>query len=116
MKNYGLSSAIVTDFSCTLDLLNLAYHPEHVPFSHIVGSNLCPGESLKFPINARDLPNDVTNMEIKIKYKSQSNSYTEHTVINFAPHLDMLHVRANTENEHLKEISFALQDIAEKML
>lgn len=116
MKNYGSSSAIITDFSCTYDLSQLAYDGKSVPFAHIVGSNLCPGESLQFPINARDLPDDVTKMDIKITYKSGSNMYTENTVINFASHFDMLHLRANTKEQHLKEISFALQDIAEKML
>lgn len=116
MKNYGASSAVITDFSCSLDLSTCAYDSGYVPYSHVVGSNLCPGESLRFPILVTNLKKDIEPATVNISYKSQSKTYTEKLNINFSLQFDMLHVRANTKDQHLKEISFALQDIAEKML
>lgn len=116
MKNYGTSSAVITNFSCSYDLSHLAIDKEYVPFSHIVGSTLCPGESLLFPIDATCITEDMNSLNIQITYKTVQNTYIENSVINFAAHFDIAHLRANSKDNHLQEISFALQDIAEKML
>ena len=49
-------------------------------------------------------------------YHEMAKVYSETISLNFAANLDIVHMRANTKDQHMKEISFALQDIAEKML
>ncbi len=116
IKNFGSSSAEVTQFDCDFDLSRVAYDKEIVPFSHIIGTSLCPNESIKFPINVKCFKNDVELVRINMSYHSSEKDYRETVELNFAAHFDVLHLRANTEDQHLKEISFALQDISEKML
>lgn len=116
MKNFGQSSAIITNFSSSVDLSAVSYDKEYVPFSHIVGSQICPGESMQYPISVTNLPKNINPIVISLEYKSQSKTYTEIIPINLAANFDTLHLRANTRDQHVKEISFALQDIAEKML
>lgn len=116
MKNFGQSAATITKFSATPDLSFIAYDKEYVPYSHIVGTHICPGESLRFPVNVTNLPREIDPIRIEFEYTSKTNTYTENISINLAANFDMLHMRANTKDEHLQTISFTLQDISEKML
>ena len=116
IKNFGQSSAVITDFSSSIDLSTISYDEGYVPFSHIVGSQLCPGEAIQYPINVTGIPNDIDPIVISLKYKSQSKIYSETIPINIAANFDTLHMRANTKDQHIKEISFELQHIDEKML
>lgn len=98
------------------DLSEFTYDEGYIPFSHIIGSQLSPGESHAFPIKVTGEPRDIAPLVIHISYKSNAKLYEETISLNFASDFDKLHLRANTRDQHLKEISFALQDIAEKML
>ncbi|WP_222864752.1 hypothetical protein, partial [Serratia marcescens] len=51
-----------------------------------------------------------------IKYKTEQKSYSESIIVNIEADLDVVHSRANSRDKELRTISFALQDIAEKML
>lgn len=116
IKNFGTSSAIITSFESEVDFKTCSYDESHIPFEHIVGTNLCPNESLQFPVKSYELSRLSTTFYVNISYKSEVHSYNEVISINFAAYCDRLHLRANTKDKHDKEISFALQDIAEKML
>lgn len=115
MKNYGSSSAFITSFSSDTDLSLIAYDNEHIPFANIEGVTLCPGASLRFPIKRNGLPRDA-KIYIAFAYKSQSNFYAETSTINLAAYSDILHHRSDNKNDRLRDISFSVQDIAEKML
>lgn len=118
IKNYGASSATITNFNCDFDLSQCAYDKHIVPFSHISGTTISPEESLAYPVVLTGIP-DIKNLEpisFSIEYKSSCKKYKEDISLNLLAHCDMVHLRASTKNKDLKIISFALQDIAEKML
>lgn len=116
MKNYGSSSAFITSFMCSVDLSSCAYDKAHIPFSHIVGYSLCPGETLSYPIQVSNLPENPEPIKIHIDYQTTAKKYSEDLTLNLSAQFDMLHIRSSTKNQELKVISYALQDIAEKML
>ncbi len=118
IKNYGTSSAIINDFSCDFDLSKCAHNSDIVPFAHIIGSNLSPGEKIVYPIDIQKLSNDpkANKLNFLIEYNSSVKSYKDSIPLNLAAHFDVLHLRASTKGQEVKTISFALQDIAEKML
>lgn len=116
IKNFGASSAVITDFSADIDFSTCSYDNDHIPFEHIVGVQLCPSESIQFPVDSYKLSKSAKTFNIFIKYKSKEKEYCEKISVNFDAHCDRLHLRANSTGKHDKEISFALQDIAEKML
>ena len=116
MKNFGSSSAEITNFNCSVDLSEYAYDTNRIPFAHILGTHLAPGQTLSFPIKVIGISRDVEPFIFEIEYKTFSKVYSETISLNFAANLDIIHMRANTKDQHMKEISFALQDIAEKML
>ena len=116
MKNYGTSSATILDFSCDSDLSAYAFDQNHIPFTGIIGCTLCPNESLKFPIQLLKITKDTAPISIHITYKSPNKTYSDDFSINLAVQCDILYVRTSTKNQELKTISYALQDIAEKML
>lgn len=51
-----------------------------------------------------------------IQYKSGTKLYNLNITVNFDAHCDRIHLQANKKGNHDKELSFTLQDIAEKML
>ena len=55
-------------------------------------------------------------MRFFIEYKSATKSYSDNIEIDHSVFINQLHLRANTSNKELQTISFALQDIAEKLL
>lgn len=115
IKNYGSSSARITDFSCSYDLSLISLDENRVPFSNIIGSNLCPGETLHFLIDNTKLCADTKLLNVQITYKTDQHTYSETCVINFAAFFDAPYIHKETKND-VKEISFALQNIVEKML
>ena len=117
LKNYGSSSAIIDEFFYDFDLSKCAYDLKAVPFSHIKGTRVSPGESLIYPLDLSKLGNsEKLSIHFNISYSSSLKKYTDTITLNLSAHFDMVHLRANTKNQELKIISYTLQDIAEKML
>lgn len=55
-------------------------------------------------------------MRFFIEYESATKSYSDEIAIDQSVFINQMHLRANTPNKDLQVISFALQDIAEKLL
>lgn len=116
IKNFGSSTAIITDFNCDMDLSVCAYNENYVPFKNIVNLTLCPQQSVQFPVRIPKLHELTEYITFNFSYKSSTKSYEEKVVLNLSAYCDRVHLRANTKGEEVKAISFTLQDIAEKML
>lgn len=117
IKNFGSSSGVITDFKCNINLLDLSYDEKTPPFRSIIGTNIAPGQSLRYPINRSWLSkNDSPECSFVFSYKSIRRTYNENVIINWAAHTEEFHIRANTKDRELRTVSFALLDIAEKML
>lgn len=112
IKNFGSSSAVINGFETNIDLTPYAYDKNRVPFTNIIGTTLCPGESMQYPIKLENAPDNLKTLKISLKYQSDTHQYNEDICLNLSAHFDAVHVRANSD----KSISYALQDIAEKML
>lgn len=113
VKNFGSSTATITAFECDLDLDKLAYTKGYPPFQNLVGTSIAPGQKIMYRINAKELIK-VEYLTIRLKYQSNSKfKYSEELSIKI---YDLYGTRASTPNEELKIISFALQDISEKLI
>lgn len=117
IKNFGFSAATVESLTTDFDLSLLGIDKKHPPFKEIEGTNLAPEEKILYPINLQNLPGDkAPHIKINIRYRSETKTYTSSFDIDLSAHYHVTHIRANTRDQHIKEISFALQDISEKML
>ena len=112
IKNFGSSLATITAFNCDLNLVSYAYDKERIPFANIVGTSLCPGEAIQYPIRLENCDDSIKFLNINICYKSSSKEYFEHISLNLSAYFEAVHVRVKSD----LSISYALQDIAEKML
>lgn len=112
IKNFGSSSAVINGFETDIDLTPYAYDENRVPFTNIIGTTLCPGESMQYPIKLENAPDSLKTLKISLKYRSDTHQYNEDICLNLSAHFDAVHLRANSD----KSVSYALQDIAEKML
>lgn len=115
VKNFGKTGAYITKFSCDQELKSLQ-NPNYSlkqKFSYLNDTFLAPGESKKFPI-IRPEPTDHP-ITFLLSYQSGHKTYTDTFKINLEndTHIPML--RANTKGDELKTISFATQEIAERM-
>ena len=48
LKNFGMTCGEILSFSCDMSMNVISIDDHFVPFSHIVGTTVSPGETLKF--------------------------------------------------------------------
>lgn len=112
LKNFGSTSAVITKFKADIDLTPYAYDIDRIPFSNIVGASLCPGEAIQYPVQLENAPDDMRFLNISIEYHSSTHRYSENICLNLSAHFDAVHIRSKSN----QSASYALQDIAEKLL
>lgn len=114
LKNFGSCGARITRFKTDFDLEQIELDESgHPPFSNVEGTYLAPGQSIEFIIDQKKAP---FVMRFFIEYESATKSYSDEIAIDQSVFINQMHLRANTPNKDLQVISFALQDIAEKLL
>lgn len=117
IKNFGNSASVITEFKCDIDLSEFAYIPKAIPFNNIVGTTLNPNQKLVYPLKPRDSNNiRITDMNIKVSYKTFKRKYSENIFLNLDAYFNEMTLRSYDKNEPIKSISYAVQDISEKML
>lgn len=117
LRNYGQSSAQITDFSCNIDLSNLVLEDGlPVPFKHIIGCTLAPGQAIQFPINHLRLRAMDSPLSFTIRYSFMKKTYEEVVSVNVQSHSDYLIVHAGKGSDTEKVIANTLQEIAVRQL
>lgn len=115
LKNFGQSGAYITSFNC-----DRVFEPsrglDSIPFQHIVGTHVAPGQSFRYRADSVNLLKNTDPIIFAIEYKSGNKLYSETISLNILADTDVVYSRANSKEKELRTISFALQDIAEKML
>lgn len=112
VKNFGTSSAIITKFQPNINLRPYSYLEIVDPFSHILGTSILPGQAFKCPLNHVFLLRDHSKICINIEYKSDLKTYSEKIVLNLEVFKDTPHISSSKDNDDLRTISLAIQDIA----
>lgn len=116
VKNFGQSGAYITDFSCDFDLSKCSFNENRVPFSHMAGTFISPGQSFICNVRPEALFKNSTPITFFLKYRFNEKEYCDSFALNFEADLDLVQTRACTKDKELRTISYALQDISEKML
>lgn len=116
VKNFGQSGAIITKFSCDIDLKKYSYNKKIIPFQHLPNTFIAPGQSFICNINPIELFKEPHPLTFDIEYKSNGKQYTNNFTINIQADADLIHTRASTKDKELRIISYTLQDIAERLL
>lgn len=118
LRNYGQSSALITEFSSSTDTSRLTFDARlPTPFEHIVGHTLAPGQAVQVPINHRQLKPEETSLSFIIKYSCAGKTYKEAATVNIQAHYDNLIVHADQQkNNAVETISRTLQEIAVRQL
>ena len=117
VKNFGQTGACITDFSCDHDLSLLSCFKNVVPFKHLVGTYIAPGQSIVAAINYKYYSTCNEDWTFSISYKAGRKEYKKQNfVIHPQNHHDLTSKRATTKNKELLVISCVLQDLVEKLL
>lgn len=114
IKNFGNSGAIITEFRTDKDLQELMPKGRQNPFAHMEGAVLAPGQCYRTAVSMPNAKTRLDKVTFHIKYKSSTHEYVEEVPLKIEASNDQLYVRASTEGQELKIISYALQDLAEK--
>lgn len=116
LKNFGTSSATIVEFSSDCDLSNIEHDTGHTPFGALAGVSIAPGQKVPYIINGSKFSENKI-ITFTLKYKSDTNHIYNETVQIRPEYLgNIAVVRASTKDKELRTISYALQDIAEKMI
>lgn len=116
IKNFGQTGALITNFEVNHDLSNFSYSKEHVPFSRLKNSFLAPGQSLCCSLDKSKLFENPVTLDFSIEYSANKKKYAETFSIDARLHSGQLHTRACTKDKELRNISYTLQEMAERML
>ena len=117
LKNFGQTGAVITSFHCDFDLSTLSYFQNVNPFEHIEGTFIAPGQSFTYSLDTRKLfKNENLTFHFSLEYIANGKKYSETIAINPKAEADQTFPRNCTSNEELQIISYALQDMVEKML
>lgn len=116
IKNFGQTGALINSFSCDQDLKEYSYDEEYVPFKHLSSTFIAPGQSFVYNVDPQKIFKNPQPLTFNIEYTANNKRYSDTFTINIDADSDKLHLRASTKGAELKIISYALQDIAEKLL
>lgn len=111
VKNFGVSSAVITNFSSDVDLGNYPYPPGSTPFAHIEGATIHPVQSFKASVDIVRLIKDCSEVTFDLTYRCGKKTYSEHISIDLYLLTDSPSLHASTRDAELRVISFALQDM-----
>lgn len=116
IKNFGQTGALINSFSCDSDLKQYSYDEEYVPFEHIPNTFISPGQSFVYNVDPKKLFKNPHPLTFTVEYSANNKKYSDTFSINVEADSDILHLRASTKGKELEIISYALQDISEKLL
>lgn len=116
IKNYGTSGATITNFTCNYDLSDFSFSKDHIPFKHICGTYIAPGQSFLTNLDNKKIFDEERILHFTIEYKSDFKTYNENIDIVLKSYSELVQTRASTKDKELKIISYALQDLVEKHL
>lgn len=109
LKNYGNSSAIITDLKSDIDFPSLGFDENHKPFNNIAGTHLAPKQALAAMFEDCSFP---CNFTISISYKNLDKTYTEIVPINISALQEIVTLKKQSKKgEELSTISNTLQEI-----
>ena len=115
LRNYGNASAMITEFKCDVDLSKYTYNLNAIPFDKIVGTTLNPNQKIVYPLYLLNRER-LNTVSISISYKSSTKTYQEELALNIEAYYNSIDIRSFDEKMPLKSVSYAIQNIAEKML
>lgn len=114
VKNCGASSAEIVGFTCNTDLSR--YYPGNArpAFQGVESTTLMPGQSLICGLHHKKLFDDgIEKFRFNVKYKWNGKTYDDESVVGISVHESITQIRVVNDKETMKNISFALQTIAE---
>lgn len=116
LKNFGTSSATIVDFFADCDLSSIADATGHPPFESLCNVSIAPGQKIVYIVDGSSLIKKEV-ITFSIKYKSDAQNIYSDKIQFHTKYLNNITIsRASTNGQELRAISFALQDISEKMI
>ena len=130
IKNFGSSSATITNLSSEIDLSKYTLVRNSRPFEHIIGTQLAPQQSIVCNLEIEKIKADkIDFFSFEIEYEGVKK-YSEKFIVNFIAETEIANIRRHVDvkkqdsyltlqQNALKEfiiISDAIQEIGEQML
>ena len=116
LKNFGQSGATICSIDCSPNLVDYSLCNSHVPFLNFGNETIAPGQSFVCSLDKNKVFAQPVTFHFSITYTSNGHLYSDSFSINPDVTANMVQTRASTPGEELKIMSFALQDLVEKIL
>lgn len=122
IKNFGTSRAVIRNIKANIDIKKYLYS-ETTPFDFAKDLFLAPGQSICIEVDSIKMHEDGIHLfEFNIDYNDVNHAnkkriqYSEQFPINYDCYSRIAYSRASTKDKELKIISYALQDLVEKIM
>lgn len=117
VKNFGNTSAVISNFKCDVNLSEYTYNLNAIPFKEIDGLTLAPHQKITYPLKPRnDNHKRIEKINISFNYSDSHKTYSESVNLNVSEYFNSINLRDYNKNLPFKTMSYSLQDISEKML
>lgn len=117
LKNFGKSGAIITNFSCDVDLSKYNYGITLTPFENIIGTMLAPNQNIVCSIDHQKLSKDnINTLNFTIEYEFCGKTYKESYPVNYGAFRKNITTKSATQGKELHAISYTLQEMVQKDL
>lgn len=114
IKNFGASGATIKNFHSNIQLSK--YACGNGAFNNVCGLHLAPQQSVYCSLNIDKLNLDnIKELPFEIEYFGIKN-YTENVVLNFLADTENALTSTHNQNNELKVISTAIQQMGKRML
>jgi hypothetical protein len=116
IKNSGNTTAHITSISYKqddIDLLSKEYSKLNVALNDLNNSYIAPNQSYKIPIKSKNT--GINTLNFSIKYTSDKKEYSDSFTINLTQDYSIPYVKQSINNNDLKVISQALQELIKRI-
>ena len=117
VKNNGASAGKIASFKCNRNLADYDLGPDSRPLLRgIEGTMLMPGQKVISAIDYHAMRDaKVDELIFTVGYSCGRKSYEDVSVVGVSMNANIVQSRADNKNDRLKDISYALQTISERM-
>lgn len=114
-RNYGSSSATITNCEYSENIKNhrSSFADIKTLLDCLNGTTLAPGQKYLVPFKLNEFNGELAIFDLV--YTTGAKTYSEHVEINVSNYRKYIKPRANN-SDHLKDISYAAQEIAERLM
>ncbi|MCM1057926.1 MAG: hypothetical protein NC517_10000 [Firmicutes bacterium] len=116
VKNFGQSGAHISRFDRDQNLAKYSLLTDRVPFDHLCGAFIAPGQSFICNLDSEKLPLQPCPLTFSVEYTLNGKKYSDTFTIEIRAMTELPRKKYSADDPSLPVIEYTLQEIADSFL